>query len=128
MATRKTKRVRFKDSCLREWFDLFNSRYFGNKLKVRYIRFGYLPKGALGNTHRITYRVLSGPRDRELPVHWSITICPTQAHSRRLACLTLLHEMVHLEQENMYSCNINGHRFNRRMKELANAGAFNGLW
>ena len=46
-----------------------------------------------------------------------------------LADMTLLHEMVHVELDKFRaSCGRCGHRFNRRMKKLAQTGAFNGLW
>ena len=41
---------------------------------------------------------------------------------------TLVHEMVHLEQGNKYSCGIMGKRFNGRMRQLALIGCFDGIW
>ena len=117
------------DADLREFFDLANSRYFGGRLKALRIRFASLD--GLGNTHRAAYRVLYGPRSQYRPVdriEYHITISHRLRYSRRLWATTLLHEMVHLEGENRNSCGLRGHRFNRRMKELAVAGAFNGLW
>jgi hypothetical protein len=129
MTKKRTKRL-WTDADLREWFDLANARYFHNRLEVRYLSYGALPPKmhAIGNTHRITYRTLYGPPNPDPPVHWSITICRTLRNSRSLSVMTLLHEMVHLEQENQFACGAYGWKFNRRMKELAAAGAFNGFW
>lgn len=115
----------FKDSDLWEWFHLFNSRYFARKLNPLTIQFKDLShKSALGHTGR--YRVLYGKKDQE--ERFYIEVDKTLNRSRSLACQTLLHEMVHLEQKNKYSCSVGGWVFNNRMKELAAAGAFNGLW
>ena len=118
------------NASLREWFDLANARYFKNRLEVRYLEYGVLPARmhAIGQTHRITYRTLRGPRNPVSTVHWRITICSSLRNSRSLSIMTLLHEMVHLEQKNQYTCGAYGNRFNRRMKELAARGAFNGFW
>ena len=125
----KPKRL-WTNSDLREWFDLANARYFNNRLELRYLEFGTFPSHirALGQTHRITYRTLWGPRVSKPHVHWRITICRSLRRSRSLSIMTLLHEMVHLEQKNRYSCGAYGIRFNRRMKELAAQEAFNGFW
>jgi hypothetical protein len=116
---------RFTNDDLWEWFHLFNSRYFGGKLSPLHINFADLSsKHAIGHTGR--YRTLYGKRSQE--DRFYIEIDRSLNQSRALACQTLLHEMVHLEQKNKYSCGLRGHKFNNRMKELAAAGAFNGLW
>ena len=40
----------------------------------------------------------------------------------------LLHEMVHVEQRKLPRSQAHGHKFQRRMKQLANLGAFNRFW
>lgn len=111
---------RWTDEDLCETFLLFKSRYFQPTLDEP-ITIAFKKMDALGRT--FTYRELGGPIER-----FGIHISNHIRFSRRLWATTLLHEMVHLEQRNKYSCGVNGHRFNRRMKELARKGAFNGLW
>ena len=112
-------KTRWTNADLREMFDLFNSRYFSNKLKIDSIRFEDID--GLGRSRTLYDRSgrLSG---------YSTTISRKLRWSRRMWASTLLHEMVHVEDKLVHSCGINGHIFNRRMKELANRGAFNGLW
>ena len=74
-----------------------------------------------------TVRVRDGKR-RSQHDKWWILVNRNYRGSRRIAAGTLLHECVHVEQRCMYSCGYNGHRFNRRMKELAARGALNGIW
>lgn len=115
----------YKDSDLWEWFHLFNSRYFEGRLDPLTIKYKDLScKESIGHTGR--YRTLGKKRSQE--DRFYIEIDKTLRRSRSLSCTTLLHEMVHLEQKNRFSCGTGGHKFNNRMKQLAAAGAFNGLW
>jgi hypothetical protein len=41
---------------------------------------------------------------------------------------TLFHEIVHIEQWSLPAKDAHGPKFEKRMKQLAVAGAFNGLW
>lgn len=116
-----TKRL-WTDANLDNAFRDFNDKYFGGKLAVLYVRFQDLD-GSLGHTK--AYRPLNRRRAGD---QYGIRIAKTLRDSRRLWLGTLIHEMVHVEQRNRYSCNVGGWKFNNRMKELANLGAFNGLW
>lgn len=105
-------------------FTLLNSRYFHNRLKNVTVRWSKsLPKGTLGRTQSVSGRVTEGERK---------FLIELDLKSRRYGSLmrmTLLHEMVHVEQwEKVTSRSCHGHRFQRRMKQLAQKGAFNGLW
>jgi hypothetical protein len=116
---------------LRRAFNEANSRYFGGRLEVTRLRIALIPGGWLGTTHRAVYRQLYGPRPKYRPVdriEWHITINTCCLFSRSLCMNTLLHEMVHVEQGNKYSCGLRGRKFNNRMKELAARGAFCGFW
>ena len=43
--------------------------------------------------------------------------------------MTVLHEMVHVEQwDKVTDRTMHGRKFQKRMKQLAARGAFNGLW
>lgn len=43
-------------------------------------------------------------------------------------CFTLIHEMVHVEQRHDVRAKDHGHKFQKRMKQLVNQGAFADLW
>lgn len=45
-----------------------------------------------------------------------------------VAQLTLLHEMVHIEQAKVPHKQMHGRKFQKRMKQLAEVGAFNLFW
>lgn len=119
---KKTKSRLWKNADLLEAFAIFNRGYFGDQLAVAHLAFS--PIDGLGKTVRC--RTLGKRRSKDDP--FAISISSKLRQSRRLWAGTLLHEMVHLEQRNKYSCAINGHHFNRRMKKLAADGAFDGLW
>lgn len=118
----KNGHVLWTNMDLQQAFDLFNSRYFSGKLAVVRLEFSDIGD-SLGKTSR--YR--QGKR-RSLNDGFGIKISKNIRGSRRTWALTLLHEMVHVENRCRYSCGIKGHYFNRRMKELAKYVAFNGLW
>jgi hypothetical protein len=114
-----TKKRWINADLLRE-FRRLNVKYFGGCLEVANIAFA--PIDGLGHTFR--YRTLGKRRSQE--DSFGIHISSELRFSRRLWIGTLIHEMVHLEQRCRYSCQ--GPRFNKRMKELAAAGAFTGIW
>lgn len=120
MKTRKSKR--WTNADLLVAFAKYNRQYFGGRLEVAYLCFSSID--GLGHTFRL--RTVGKRRSQQDP--FGMHISSQLRTSRRLWATTLLHEMVHLEQRCRYSCSINGDRFNVRMKELAEAGAFNGLW
>jgi predicted SprT family Zn-dependent metalloprotease len=46
-----------------------------------------------------------------------------------VAIMTVIHELVHVEQwDEVTDKTQHGRKFTARMKQLANKGAFNGLW
>lgn len=106
---------------LHYYFDLFNARYFGGRLKVSRVEFKTMD--SLGHTSRVRVHHRHSKDDK-----WWITIKRAHSDSRRISLGSLLHEMVHVEQCCKFSCGVRGRRFNRRMKELATLGALNGLW
>ena len=115
---------RATNSDLRELFDLYNGLYFSRALKVP-LDLSFNKIDGLGHTFR--FRHLHGPK-RPGPEPFGIHIASSIRFSRQLCATTLLHEMVHLEQKNKYGCGIRSKRFNDRMRQLANAGAFDGIW
>lgn len=107
---------------LRYWYGLFNKRHFGDKLpKDLDVKFGKLPKGLLGTTNCIKYI----GKDKHKSSAQNIRIDLNIRQRSTIVILTLLHEMVHVENPSWIG---HGRRFDRRMKELAAKGAFNGLW
>jgi hypothetical protein len=121
MAKPKKSRL-WTNADLREWFDTYNERYFGGKLECPHISFSVLE--GLGKTTRI--RVPG--RRRSKNDQFTIRIHKSQRSSRRQAAMSLLHEMCHLEDRCRHSCGLRGRYFNRRMQQLAAAGAFFGIW
>lgn len=118
------KEKKWKNADLIETFEMYARAYFGGKLR-RPVRLVFAPIEGLGLTAR--YRT-PGRRRNNKTDRFGIQISSQLRFSRRLWATTLLHEMVHLEQCNRYGCGVRGKRFNRRMKELATAGAFDGMW
>ena len=108
-----------------ELYDLFNSRYFRNKLPkipVKWSdpsgrRYTGESRGIMGATW---FNGDGRPR--------MISLNPKYKSSGTVWVTTLLHEMVHVEQYNLPAKQAHGRKFQKRMKRLANAGAFNHLW
>lgn len=88
------------------------------------MRLSFTAMNGLGKTSRC--RVAGKRRSRN--DNFGIRISSKLRWSRRLWMGTLIHELVHLEQQLKYSCGPRGKKFNRRILELAVAGAFDGLW
>jgi hypothetical protein len=103
----------------------FNCKYFRNKLPkdLSTVFTRKLDKiGKLGNTPVILYNEtgkLKSPKPVCIQIRWKDRDC------KRHAYLTLLHEMVHVENPKPDG---HGPWFNKRMKQLAAAGAFNDYW
>lgn len=99
------------DKRLRRWFLKYNDLYFENRLP---------------SCTKITWRPVEGCWAQafggEAP---EIHIHPMCGVSNGWTKLTLLHEMAHLD---LYPSINHGASFENRMKELAQAGAFKGLW
>jgi hypothetical protein len=95
---------------LRCWFTNYNRRYFGGRLPA-HTKLSFAPvERCLGLAY--------GGDDPRIVLDPICCICATVAQ------LTLLHEMVHLER---YPLITHGAGFDRRMQELAAAGAMKGL-
>lgn len=125
--------VRFDNGCQR-WaasdlwalFYFYNETYFGKRLPIPLaISFAKFPNKALGRTVPVKIRC---PGNTGTSYGYKIELGQQIRWSRRLWAATLLHEMVHLEQRNRYSCGLRGKKFNQRMLELAQSGAFDALW
>lgn len=116
------KQKRWTNADLREFFFSYNDRYFGGKLDLCTLSFIRMEN--LGHTSR--YRTVGKKRSDSEP--FGIHISEKLRFSRRLWATTMIHEMIHLEQRNKYNCGQRGRYFNKRMAQLAVAGAFNGIW
>jgi hypothetical protein len=110
------------DEDLLQEFNRLNKKYFEGSLSVVYVRFERIArKGCIGHTKAFRQ---TGARAND---KYAIKISPEIQHMRSFWMGTLIHEMVHVEQRNRYSCGL-GRKFNARMKQLAAAGAMDGFW
>lgn len=97
---------------LKWWYRRYNRRFWGGRLPAADIRFARIDSSCLGQC--IVFdgipeiRIATGIRK------WT-KVCKT----------TLLHEMVHVALPRRVE---HGPRFEREMRRLASAGAFEGLW
>lgn len=92
----------------------FNELYFRSSLPdipVRWSRKKTKPHGYAGVCHFEPLAIFLNPALKGWDRIWSII---------------LLHEMVHVEQRGARK--IHGRKFQNRMKQLANQGAFQDLW
>jgi hypothetical protein len=118
-----------------------NKRYFGGKLPIARIQFtAKLGNHCHGKTrvqkYHLAFRILAihGKEYDEEVDCYHIEINTRLRRWRDLCMMTVYHEMVHAELDSLgfrgkeLSCRKSGTRFNQRMVELAQAGAFNGLW
>jgi hypothetical protein len=119
--SKKTKRL-FNNHDLMEEFLRLDKLYFGGKLPMP-LRIAFEPIDGLGHTFR--FRTLGKRRSKD--DRFGIHISPKIRFSKTLWLGTLIHECVHLEQRNKYSCGIRGKHFNNRMRELSLQGAFDGI-
>lgn len=105
------------NSDLQYAYRIANRRYFGNKLpKDLLVKFATINRYKLGSTwmnHSNGWKP------------YRIHISSKLRFSSSLSLMTLLHEMVHVE---FPKPDDHGPWFNKRMKKLAKAGAFEGLW
>jgi hypothetical protein len=81
------------------------------------VLFGKVHRGSLAVTHVLTFKGVTVVVD--------VTISEELRTIQNTTIMTLLHEMLHVEQPRPQG---HGWRFDRRMLKLAKAGAFNGLW
>jgi hypothetical protein len=119
----KAKRT-WSNRDLQQYYDLYNEWYFDGRLPpLVTLRFGYLGN-MLGHTsrfRRLKARCSAGDG-------FGIVIALRDKDSRRHWLLTLVHEMVHVEQRLCHDCDARNRKFNGRMRGLAAEGAFDGLW
>lgn len=121
-ATKKTKPL----TMLQENFHLLNSRYFRGRLKnvtVKWKNGGWKDGRRIATTWSQLGDVPKGTRK------FTIEIDSALKKYHAFTISTLIHEAVHVEQWDKVSTKAcRGRLFNKRMKQLAVKGAFNGLW
>ncbi len=103
-----------------------NSRYFRNRLKNTKIRW------AKDKELRSQSMAVTRSQHGKVPVkdrNFLILLSKDLKRMSVVAIMTLLHEMVHVEQwDKVTDRTMHGRKFQKRMKQLAAKGAFNGLW
>ena len=115
-------------SYLSRLYNLYNERFFGNKLPKR-VKLYYAPKLDKVNTkdgkHRSTCAVTYFFADKS-PI---VVIRKTPASNMRHRASDLLHEMAHISKPNA-DCEVQDPNsvFQKEMKRLAKAGAFLNVW
>jgi hypothetical protein len=97
---------------IQKLYHALNKKWFRNRLPKDMVVDFVRMKGAHGVT--VFYKV----RPLHIMLNLELRIC------EKIAALTLLHEMVHVE----WPKHNHGFRFHRRMKELARRGAFVPYW
>lgn len=113
-----------------------NRRFFGGRIDIAKVVFARL---ARGNSGRTQYRIYAWYRlgsKRRGPEHERVHILINSRlrNYGDLCKMTVFHELVHAESDLLgfygkkNSCRKSAARFNKRMAQLAKAGAFNGLW
>jgi hypothetical protein len=112
-------------STLQWYFEIANRRHFRNRLTNVTVKWDRgLPERTLGTTRSQLGPVPKGTRTFKILINHKLK------GSTTVTLLTLLHEMVHVEQWDKIKKteSHHGHKFNRRMKDLAVRGAFRDLW
>ena len=110
--------MRQSNKDLQRYYHTANELYFDGKLpKKLSVKFSKLRASLLGTTYTF------GTKRNRVPV--AVKISERLRYMQNVTVMTLLHEMLHVENP----VNL-GHdwRFDRRMKRLAKLGAFDGLW
>lgn len=100
----------------------WNRRFFGSRLPANTaVMFDYCD----GKNANMAYIHLDG-----VPVYSIIQIAPiVRRVGHGFVEMTLFHEMAHMDLAFGVSCNVkHGKQFQRKMRELANAGAFERYW
>jgi hypothetical protein len=107
----------------KEVYDIMNRRYFRGRLPdipVRFRRESFLGsrKHIMGSTWfdadtQRPKKIELNPMYKSAPILW---------------LATLLHEAVHVEQWKVPAGQEHGRKFQKRMKQLVNRGAYNKLW
>lgn len=96
-------------------YDDYNKLYFGNKLPSVAV------KWSRKHTKDCRGMCVYHPET-------AIYLNPSLKGWEKTWCLTLLHEMVHVEQQNDTRAADHGTKFQNRMKRLVRQGAFQNLW
>ena len=111
---------------LKDIFDLANSRYFRNRLKnvtIRWAKDREIRSQSLAVTRSQHGKVPKGERK------FLILLSKELKKMSSVAIMTVLHELTHVEQwDKVTDRTQHGRKFQKRMKQLAAKGAFNGLW
>lgn len=108
----------------------YNKRYFGGNLPPVDIEMidtrdkDYF--GQCSESGQPKYR--TAKRMPRQPARFKIHLAKWTKKSPKILAMTLLHEMVHVKLWDIPGIVDHGHRFDKEMKRLARAGAFNGLW
>ena len=119
---------------LKRKYRIFNKRYFRGSLPDDMIVewSDKLAKKHMAGTHIHGLRGLKCPGGKKRCRGNYIRISPELKGLPTVAELTLLHEMVHAKSHRgdlrYCECGRSGRAFQREMKRLALAGAFNELW
>lgn len=104
-----------------EAYDFLNKHFFGGKLPKIPIKW---PRSLRGTTYM--GRTMGPPKGGPAT---HIELNPKYKYSPNLWGMTLIHEMVHVEQwETVPNRFCHGPRFRARMRELAAKGIFDRLW
>lgn len=107
----------------KELYDFWNGRYFRGSLPDLPVHWGhkeysvYRKRYNLGGTHMV-----GNPLK---PI--KITLNPKYKNAFVIWAQTLLHEMVHVQQWRLPRRLAHGRKFQKRIKQLVAAGAYNGL-
>lgn len=102
----------------KDLYPFYNARYFRNCLPD--IPVVFRPDKKMPNAIAVT--------ELQDGVPLKIAINDKYKKIKSIWYFYLLHEMVHVEQCKLPREQSHGHKFQRRMKQLANLGAFNRFW
>lgn len=111
---------------LQKYFRIYNKKYFDDALPEPTLRWAEMKD--FGHYYcELVDRINEADEVVSTRDHHVIELGKWSCSNNTIWRLTLLHEMCHLKLRNK-KCSTHGVLFNREMKRLANAGAFNGLW
>ena len=111
--------MRRRETAIQGAYRIFNRLYFRNRLPD--IPVIWSRSRHRGWEARTVYHEGERWPRRILMKYWMI------AHPN-IAQMKLLHEMVHVEQSHLPHSQAHGRAFHRRMKQLAQRGAFSRFW
>jgi hypothetical protein len=117
--------VKEKPPTPKELYHLLNSRYFGGRLP-KDLRVGFDKRSFAGGRARMILGSTWSDHETGRPIR--ISLNPLYRKQSRIWIGTLIHEMVHVQQWKVPEEQAHGRKFQKRMKQLAALGAFNGLW